>query len=722
MSSVPKPSLRTEHLERTHILQQILRDVDAYASEFDKVDYNSLKQDVLKPVLAETFDPETQIRGFLKTFRHTLAYKSAFSKIESQELKDQIKNFIDGNGAKDVVGTNGFHLLAHKSPPVYHHFSLIAELKKLVLGVVELNEAVKDVLHPKHKHVKDLPIVYEDAASSKVVECYSEVPFENWGSTVHNQPKYTFLPTTVHGVQNVVQFAIKNNFRVRCAGYRHSWSSIFSQDNEVFISFVNLHTVTTLPDPMSIIPGEYNSATVPELKTIDLKEETVPGKKRLCRIGVAVTNEEFRRWSVAGKAWTFPADVILVEVTIGGVNGPICHGAGISHKTLSDYVRRVEYVDCNGELRMVDDAEELKAAAGAFGLLGVVTHITFELDAMTYAVMQPLKEDVGLGVPPLDKSDIPVALRSDWYNAPDAANQIAAATAEFERRASNDYYSEWFWFTYQRKVWTNTFNITTDPAGAKNYPDDANVFLQWVQGWLGGVITTVPFFNAIPGYWQTQLIASLGMAALPPTLGESRTPTYKTLLPNALHFRRGVQNMRVRDLEMQLPLPPRPDDPSKPDFSVIQRAWWDVIKLVYQDAEKKGDPSSPMRLTLEMRIMGGSDMLMAPQKGNDLGTLSIEILTLPDAVTDDEWQGFAQKVVDLWMSYGGNVRPHWAKEWEQFSFKGIEARKYMKEVAYKEQIPQFRNALADIGKKHGWTLDQLKNRYSNELWDKLVFE
>lgn len=180
--------------------------------------------------------------------------------------------------------------------------------------------------------------------------------------------------------------------------------------------------------------------------------------------------------------------------------------------------------------------------------------------------------------------------------------------------------------------------------------------------------------------------------------------------------------MRVRDLEMQLPLPARSDDPSKPDFSIIQRAWWDVIKLVYQDAEKKGDPSSPMRLTLEMRIMGGSNILMAPQNGNDLGTLSIEILTLPDAVTDNEWQAFAQKVVDLWMSYGGNVRPHWAKEWEQFSFKGVEAREYMKEVAYKEQIPRFRNALAAIGNKHGWTLDQLQSRYSNELWDKLVFE
>jgi hypothetical protein len=35
----------------------------------------------------------------------------------------------------------------------------------------------------------------------------------------------------------------------------------------------------------------------------------------------------------------------------------------------------------------VDDPHHIKAAAGAFGLLGVVTHITFELDAMTYAVM-----------------------------------------------------------------------------------------------------------------------------------------------------------------------------------------------------------------------------------------------------------------------------------------------------------------------------------------------
>ena len=280
----------------------------------------------------------------------------------------------------------------------------------------------------------------------------------------------------------------------------------------------------------------------------------------------------------------------------------------------------------------------------------------------------------------------------------------------------------WFWFTYQKKVWVNTFNTTPDPTNATNYPDDANVFLQWIQGWLGGVITSSKFFNALPGYWQSQLLASLGMAALPPTLGETKTPTYKTLLPDALHFRRGVQNMRVRDLEFQIPLPARKDDPTKPDFGVVQRAWWDVINLVYKNADDKEDPSSPMRLTLEMRIMGSSDVLMAPQRGNDLGTLSIEILTLPDAVADDEWAGFAQEVTDLWMSYGGNVRPHWAKEWERFTFKGQEARKYLKEVAYREEIPEFKAALAKIGESQGWTLGELQKRFSNDLWDKLIFE
>lgn len=125
-----------------------------------------------------------------------------------------------------------------------------------------------------------------------------------------------------------------------------------------------------------------------------------------------------------------------------------------------------------------------------------------------------------------------------------------------------------------------------------------------------------------------------------------------------------IQNTRVRDMEFEIPLPPLASDPKKPDLSIVQRAWWDVINLVYREAK---DGRSPMRLTLELRIMGGSDMLMAPQYGNDLGTASIEILTIPNAVPE-QWEAFKQEVADIWMGYeinGAklNARPHWAKEW-----------------------------------------------------------
>jgi hypothetical protein len=159
-------------------------------------------------------------------------------------------------------------------------------------------------------------------------------------------------------------------------------------------------------------------------------------------------------------------------------------------------------------------------------------------------------------------------------------------------------------------------------------------------------------------------MATLAMVFLPPHDFTGKNSEIKTKLPNALHFRRGVQNMVVRDMEFQIPIPYLSSNGSrKPDFSIIQRAWWDAINLVYQDTD------SPMRLTLELRVMAGSDIIMAPQCGNEWGTASIEVLTLPDAVTDGEWTGFCQQIADKWLSYTDaegnllNVRPHWAKEW-----------------------------------------------------------
>lgn len=220
--------------------------------------------------------------------------------------------------------------------------------------------------------------------------------------------------------------------------------------------------------------------------------------------------------------------------------------------------------------------------------------------------------------------------------------------------------TEWFWFPYQQRAYINCWDTTTDSTDVIDYPTYPDTFLQWLQGWLGGVANDSSLFRALPGLWQAEILASLAMFALPPMLGANTE--IRTYLPDGLHFRRGVQNMRVRDMELQIPIPPRADDPTKPDWEVVQRAWWDAIHAVYDDT------TAPMRIALEMRITGASDMIMAAQTNNTFGTASIEILTTMPAVAEGVWDPFAQKVTDLWTSYvaGGerlNVRPHWAKEW-----------------------------------------------------------
>jgi hypothetical protein len=118
-----------------------------------------------------------------------------------------------------------------------------------------------------------------------------------------------------------------------------------------------------------------------------------------------------------------------------------------------------------------------------------VTHVTFSLDKTTYAVMNPRKVDIGLMVPPLTKSDIPIALRKKWYDSPDAEAKISTANEDFEKRVLNDYYCEWFWCPYQDNGWLHTWNTVEDEDGAVVYPDDGLTFFQWIQGWIGGVVS-----------------------------------------------------------------------------------------------------------------------------------------------------------------------------------------------------------------------------------------
>jgi hypothetical protein len=547
------------------------------------------------------------------------------------------------------------------------------------------------------------------------------------------------MPTTVKGVQRIVKYAKKNSMSVRCAGFResitqnnenrpfrsrydltclgHSWSPIFGKEGQILISLLSMHEANKVPNTTawSFVP----QGDPTELESISVVSGQVTEKgNALVRVGASCTNERLRRWCVENNKYTLPLNTIMVEMTLGGTNAPICHGSGRSHKTLSDLVRKIEYVDANGKLQVVDNPEHLKAAAGCFGLMGVVTHLTLELIPMSYAKMEPKKVPTIRAIPPppgMNEEDIPPALRLRLTPEEREADQ-----SDFERHASNDFYTEWFWFPFSDKCWVNCWNQDPDPplANIQSYPSDSAIFFQFITTFTMNVLQFAPTLHELidaAGLNEAAatLISKAAMLALP----DKEVTTY---LPDALHFQRGIQNVRVYNLELEIPLQPKKDDAFAVDYTSIQRAWWDAILTCYRHAD-----TCPQRMPLEMRIMGGSDIVMAPQRGNMLGTASIEILTLYAAKED--WIPYAQEVLDKWMSLTDangkrlRSRPHWAKQWKEFKVDGKDWAEVLRDEAYRAEIIEFKETMAAIGRGHGWSLGDLKTRFSNDFFDWFFF-
>jgi hypothetical protein len=154
-----------------------------------------------------------------------------------------------------------------------------------------------------------------------------------------------------------------------------------------------------------------------------------------------------------------------------------------------------------------------------------------------------------------------------------------------------------------------------------------------------------------------------------------------------------------------------------------------VIKNFY-NRFNQGD--IPMRLPLEMRITGGSSVHLAPQYGNhDHGTCSIEVLT-PENVDANEWNGFMQETIDSWLSLkdddgdlihpfkndDGNLlycRPHWAKEWMGLKVEDEPINDYLKNKAFKDQIPLFIEGLKAVADAGGYTLEAANDIFSTSF-------
>ncbi|KAF5346576.1 hypothetical protein D9758_013474 [Tetrapyrgos nigripes] len=591
---------------------------------------------------------------------------------------------------------------------------------------------------------QDFPHVEE--GDGKPMVYIPNLAFQNWGLTVKNKPSYTFIARTRVGVQNLVKWASEPsvNKRVRVAGFRHTWGDFYAADGDIIVILLPLSTTIHLPSFLII---DKNS----DLQGIKVSES---GGQYLARIAAGTTNDQFREWCLKNKTVALPLNVIMIEITFGGSNAPICHGAGITTSTLSDLVAEVEYVDPQGHIQTVSDPEELRAASGCFGLLGVVLSVTLRVDKMQTAVMQPQKIPVQLAIPPPPNYPVPSEIDMSRYTSQDLQN----AQKAFQDAIENQYYVEWFWYPFQHEVWVNVWRraeftttdkhpskfqaalqrleslfaklikwvkvwkraefTTTDKLELGPYPSNFQAALQWLEGLFAELINNWSVFQRLPGRIQAWIFGTISLLQMP-DVPEAKD-AIKTYVSEALHFRRGIQNMRCLDSEWEIPIPALKGGTTR-DYAVIQRAWWDGITAFYKNID-----TCPMRVTLEMRLTGSSNVLLAPQQYNNLGTISIEVLTTLNP-TKGEWNAFKQQVVDMWASYTDadgkplNIRPHWAKEWQGLKVRGKDVIDYLREDAYPKEIKQFVDTLSKITSKRGSSLAETRKRFSNPLLETLIF-
>jgi hypothetical protein len=654
------------------------------------------------------------------------AFEAWLSRFEADAAADGLerawpkhfKELVKWHRASDATSMLGSHLdrILRSDPKIAAGLAARPAVSSEAPLKPEFAEA--DPNHPSHERWRNaLDRVTSSATEFKEIleddgtpmRCIESGVFENWGRTIRNVPALTCFPRTKAGVCNIVTWAASHGKRVRACGYRHTWGDLYSSDGEVLISLLPLRVATELPAEEPPIDPHNELQGIEVVGTIDERGVT----KALCKIGAATTNEQFRRWCLdpggGNLKWTVPLNVIMVEITWGGSNAPICHGAGLRNKTLSDLVAAIEFVNARGQLQVVNDADQLRAASGAFGLLGVVTAITLKLDPMTFAKLQPLRKRVALAVPPTSRSQVPHGV--DMNGVTDA--DLDAARADFARRCEQHYYAEWFWFTLQKDCWINTWQNDGDRADSVDYPSTSATDFQAYQEYFAQLLINSRAFSLLSETYQSNLITWGAMTLLPD--GDTTTTT----LIDALHFRRGIQNMRVLDMEWEIPIPGRADDPTKPNWSICQDAWWAVISEVFR-LEQLG--KVPMRLVLEMRIMGDSDVTMAPQYGNPLGTCSIEVLTWVN--TDPgQWAAFMQTITDAWARLtdaGGrplNLRPHWAKAWQGLEVRGMPIIDYLRTQAYADRLPEFKRGLGAVAQAGGTTVKDMQRLFSNSLLD-----
>jgi len=197
-----------------------------------------------------------------------------------------------------------------------------------------------------------------DAADSP-----TPVPRENWSGTFHYHTSKVLQPANVAEVQD----AVRSVDHVRALGTRHSFNGIAD-------------------------------STVAQISTLGLKDVVLDAAAKTVKVGGGIKYGDLAQ-QLDAKGFALHNLASLPHISVAGSIATATHGSGVRNGNLATAVSALEFVAADGTVHTLSrakDGDEFLGAVVGLGALGVVTHVTLDVQP-SYQMTQVVYEDLDFG-------------------------------------------------------------------------------------------------------------------------------------------------------------------------------------------------------------------------------------------------------------------------------------------------------------------------------------
>jgi len=269
--------------------------------------------------------------------------------------------------------------------------------------------------------ITEISITHEENQKEKpkYTQCgiTSDWTFTNWAKSIETQSP-TVFPKNDEELRNYLQTIKANNCKARPVGATHSAGGLVLENN------VN----NTIAVSLAFYEPDDTNWTAQIIVEENSKSVRIPtGKSLLDLVSLLRPKKLFTPSQTAGFIFA-----------VGGVISNTVHGGYYDKGFINYYVTKMRVMLSSGEIKVIEDKDEIKYWRQSFGLLGIVTSVEIELE---------------------ERDDFTMATIENDFSSPDFTEE-EFNKAMADTRKNGEIYGEFFFNAYNSQLFSVIFRNT----------------------------------------------------------------------------------------------------------------------------------------------------------------------------------------------------------------------------------------------------------------------